>query len=244
MYHGPMMKKIGALFVIALLAGCSGANRRDSMLSDINIPPEKAVGAPPVFALPGVPLRSDIEPAAKPEAPAAEPRPEAAAPAPVPEAAVPAPVPAPAALPAAEPAAANPSAGPGDLAFHLAAAQKYAARKKYRSAAAEYAAAAPFLPAGDQRAVFLLERQGAMLLRAGDEARAGENFQAAIDKAGELGVSGNDLANAYLGLGYCKEKAKKVPEAIASYEKAMELSPSAKIKARIADTIGALKKNP
>ena len=83
-----------------------------------------------------------------------------------------------------------------------------------------------------------------MLLRVGHEARAQERFLASIAKAKELNAQGEDLANAYLGLGYCQEKAKSVPDAIASYEKALALSANEKTKARITETIGNLKKKP
>lgn len=237
MYHKCMQKKFGVFLILALLAGCSGNKKTAGLIGDINIPPEKAEGAPPAFALPGVPLKNN-EPA-----PAAEKKTEAQ-PAPAaevkPEAAAPAPAPAPAEAAVSSPAAVS----GGDLEFHLRSARKYSAAKRYRSAAAEYGAAVAFLPAGDAREVQLLERQGAMMLRVGDEAKAQEHFLAAIARAGALNVSGNDLANSYLGLGYCQEKAKKPADAIGSYEKAMELSASKKIKDRIAKTISDLKKAP
>ena len=191
---------------------------------------EDLVGKPLPFALPGVPLRSELED--EPDAATDEEKEI--------EAALP-----PAGSPPAEaaPAPAAPAAK-GDLEFHLEAAGRYSARKKYRSAAAEYGAALPFLPAGDARAVRVLERQGAMLLRAGALPKAQEYFLSAIDKAKELNSSGNDLADSYLGLGYCQEKAGKVPDAIGSYEKAMQLSGSKKIKARLAKTISDLKAMP
>lgn len=194
---------------------------------------EALVGKPLPFALPGVPLRSDM--AEEPAAPA-EPAGQAAAEAPVTAPAEPA---------AAEAAPAPDAAAPkGDLEFHLEAAGRYSARKKYRSAAAEYGAAARFLPAGDARAVYVLERQGAMLLKAGAAPKAQEYFVSAIGKAKELNAAGGDLANAHLGLGYCLEKANKVPDAIASYERAMELTSSKTVKARLAKTISELKKTP
>ncbi len=225
-----MRKNFGSLLVLALLAGCAGAQKSGAPAAEQQPPRvESGGGTPPAFALPGVPLKSDLEAAkAQPEAgvtPPAEPKPAAA-----PEE-------------QAVPAAAAPAAGK-DLEFHLGAARRYAARRQYRSAAAEYGAALPFLPAGDARAVYLLERQGAMVLRTGSEARAGEHFLAAIAKAKELNAAGKDLANAHLGLGYCLEKAKNIPDAILNYEKALELSGSAKTKARIAETISDLKKLP
>jgi tetratricopeptide (TPR) repeat protein len=131
-----------------------------------------------------------------------------------------------------------------DFEFHFSAAKRYAGKKQYRSAAAEYAAAGGYLPPGDNRAVHLLERQGAMLLRAGDEPRAQERFRGAIETAKLIGHTGNDLANAHLGLAYCLEKAGKVPDALLNYEKALALSSNKTIKARIAETIGGLKKKP
>lgn len=236
---GNMRKEFIAVLVVALLAGCSGTKKSGSLAGDINIPPDKAVGAPPAFALPGVPLKSEIQ-----AAPAAAAQPAAAAPAAA-AAETAAAETAPAQAAAAETGISTAAlVSGGDLDFHLRSARRYAARKQYRSAAAEYGAALPFLPAGDARAVQLLERQGAMLLRVGDEPKAREQFLAAINKAKEISASGNDLANSYLGLGYCQEKARQVPEAISSYEKAMELSVSKTIKARIAKTISDLKKNP
>lgn len=225
-----MRKNFVSLLVLALLAGCTGAQKSGAPAAQPQSPRvESGSGTPPTFALPGVPLQSDIE--------AEEALPEAGGTLPA-EAK-------PAAAPAERvvPAAAAPAAGK-DLEFHLGAARRYAARRQYRSAAAEYGAALPFLPAGDARAVYLLERQGAMVLRTGSEVKAGEHFLAAIAKAKVLNAAGKDLANAHLGLGYCLEKAKNISEAILNYEKALELSGSAKVKARIAETISDLKKRP
>ena len=226
------MRKIPAAFlVLAILAGCSGTRSSGGAGNAGKNPRVETAGAtPPAFALPGVPMKADLPIAGveekTPETPAAPPA--EAAPAEVkPEEAGP-----------AEAAA----AASGELDFHLAAAGKYAAKKRYRSAAAEYGAALGFLPAGDARAVRLLERQGAMLLRAGDGSRAGEHFLSAIKKAEELKTSGKDLADSYLGLGYCMEKAKRIPDAINSYEKALEFSGSKKTKARIAKTISDLQR--
>jgi len=235
-YYRIMLKQFAVLMLAAVFAGCSGWRKSDSSDSLIdNSREESSIAKPPAYALPGVPLKNDIPSAlpaeVKPAAPKpAEPEPTAPKPA------------------EPEPAGVKPAGTADDtgkdLAFHLAAAGKYAARKSYRSAAAEYGAAIPFLPVGDARAVHLLERQGAMMLRAGDEPKARERFLASIRKAEELKTSGNDLAAAYLGLGYCQEKEKKAPDAITSYEKAMELSGSKVIKARIAKTINDLKKTP
>jgi tetratricopeptide (TPR) repeat protein len=222
-----MRKNFGVLLVLALLAGCAGAQKSGAPAAEPQSPRvESGSGTPPAFALPGVPLKSDLEAEI-----AAKAQPEAAVTPPA------------EASPAATPAETAPATG-NDLEFHLGAAKRYAARRQYRSAAAEYGAALPFLPAGDARAVYLLERQGAMVLRTGSAAKAGEHFLSAIAKAKELNASGNDLANSHLGLGYCLEKAKDIPGAIANYEKALELSGSAKVKARIAETISDLKKLP
>lgn len=246
-----MTKKFAAVLTLVLLAGCSGNRKSDSADLGLDNPREEAeIKTPKDFILPGVPMKSEL-PSALAELnkvqvtdaePAEEKKPEA------PEEA-PAQIRTAAAIPAGvQPAEPKPAeavpASNGDLEFHLAAAGKYFSRKQYKSAAAEYGAALPFLPAGDVRAVRLYERQGAMLLKAGRAPKAQEQFETAIAKANELGASGDDLANAYLGLGYCQEKAKKTPEAIASYEKAMELTGSKTVKARLTDTINDLKKNP
>lgn len=231
-----MRKEFAFLLVLTLAVGCSGT--RSAGDSAGNAAPR----TPPTFALPGVPLREDI-PAAEPAAEEDSPAPAAAAPAaPAETAPVTAAVPENAA-PAAAPAAVNPE-NEKELAFHLRSARRYAAAKRYRSAAAEYGASLAFLPAGDARAVHALERQGAMLLRAGDSAKALEHFQAAIGKANGMKAPDKDVANAYLGLGYCQEQAKNIADALVSYEKAVNFSPSPKIKARIAKTISDLKKAP
>lgn len=222
------MRKISASFLILiLLAGCSGARRSGGAGKNARV--ESAGATPPAFALPGVPMKADLPIAGveekTSEAPAAPPA-EAA--------------PAEAKPEEAKPAAVTADTS-GELDFHLAAAGKYAAKKRYRSAAAEYGAALGFLPAGDARAVRLLERRGAMLLRAGDGPGASEHFLSAIKKAEELKTSGKELADSYLGLGYCLEKEKKVRDAINSYEKALELSRGKTVKARIAKTISDLK---
>ncbi len=238
-----MTKKIAAVLAFALLAGCSGNRRSDSDDLGLDNPREEdGIKAPTDFILPGVPMKSELPPALAELNKAEVPAEPAAAPA-EPAAEVPAAAPVEIKTATAAPAEAVPASSK-DLEFHLAAAGRYFSKKQYRSAAAEYGAALPFLPAGDARAVRLLERQGAMLLKGGRDLKARELFEAAIAKAGELNVSGDDLANAYLGLGYCQEKAKKNPEAIASYEKAMDLTGSKKVKARLADTISGLKKAP
>ena len=231
----------------ALFSGCAWTRKSDSGDIVIDYPRGRnGSGTPPAFALPGVPLRNDLAAAAperKPEAPPSpaeyKPAETAAAPAVTP-AAKPAPVPAKTPAPAPAPAAKTAE----DFEFHFSAAKRYAGKKQYRSAAAEYAAAGGYLPAGDARAVHLLERQGAMLLRAGDEPKAQERFRGAIETAKLIGHSGNDLANAHLGLAYCLEKAGKVPDALQNYERALALSSNKTIKARIAETIGGLKKKP
>ncbi len=213
--------------ILTFLAGCSGAGKSGGAGTNPRV--ETAGAAPPAFALPGVPMKADRAVAGMEEK-------KPAAPFTPPAEAGPAEVKTEEARPAAVAADTQ-----GELDFHLAAAGKYAVRKKYRSAAAEYGAALGFLPAGDARAVGLLERQGAMLLRAGDGHRAGEYFLSAIKKAGELKTSGKELADSYLGLGYCMEKADRIPDAVKSYEKALEFSGSKKIKTRIARTISDLK---
>lgn len=229
-----MGKTICCLIVFTLLAGCAGLRSGSREEETVELPSRDADSSQ-AFSLPGVPMKymppqgwAKPKPKEEAPAPAAAPAaPPAEQPAPAPES------PAPAAAPAQETG--------GDLEFHLGAARKYAFKKQYRSAAAEYGAAVPFLPAGDARAVQLLERQGAMLLRAGDTAKAGPLFSSAISKAEELKTAGADLANAHLGLGYCLEKKGDIPGAIKSYEKARALSTSRTIKARLAKTIGDLK---
>lgn len=236
-----MRKTLTILLAVSFLAGCGGARKpakADKSDESVELPSRRAEESQS-FSLPGVPLKF-MPPPARAKAPAQAQAPAAPAPAakPAPAEAKPAPAeekPAPAAAPAE-------SAANGDLEYHLSSARKYTAKKKYRSAAAEYAAAVPFLPAGDARAVLLLERQGSMLLRAGSEPKAKEAFLAAIKKAEELKVAGgNDLSNAHLGLGYCFEKANNKAEALKNYEKAKELTDSKRTKAKISKTIADLK---
>ena len=240
--------------LLTFLAACSGTRKSDSSAGASRNNPQG--GATPNFALPGVPLKTELlaSPAKEAAQPAekkpAEGQPAEAQPAgtaqaeAVPAAATP-PETATAAVEAVEarPAEASVVTG-GDLDFHLDAAKKYSAKRKYRSAAAEYEAAFGFLPAGDFRAVHVLERQGAMMLKAGNEAKAREHFLAAIKKAQELNIKGSDLSNSYLGLGYCMEKEHKAPDAISDYEKALEFAAGKTTKDRIAETLSNLKKAP
>ena len=240
-----MAKKFTAVLVLVLLAGCAGNRKSDNDDLGLDNPREEGgIQAPKDFVLPGVPMKNELPPALaelnKSEVPAAEPaetKTEAPAEAPAEMKTAPA---APAEAKPAEAATVSNK----DLEFHLAAAGRYLGKKQYKSAAAEYGAAIPFLPEGDARGVRLLERQGAMLLKAGKDLKAQEQFLASIAKAKELGTAGEDLANSYLGLGYAQERAKKIPEAIASYEKALELTGSKTLKARLTGTISDLKKAP
>ncbi len=256
------MKEIfTALTIIALLAGCSGTWRGAAASRTGDLGGGKDISMPPNFALPGVPLRNyKEEPAAKPaSAPSGigtvevEPADKSSVPssasaepvyilAPAGKVKSGAPSAAAPSVSSASAVGAEQSAGSPDLKFHLSAARRYYARKKYLSAAAEFKAAMRFLPAGDARAVYLLERQGAMLLRAGQLEKAKEDFKAAIAKAGAVGSSGEDLANSYLGLGYCQERTGNVAEAVGNYQKAMAFTSREMIKTRLADTIAGLKK--
>ena len=227
-----MHKKFTLFLSLLLLAGCFGSRKPKSVDGAAKASRQKAS---PDFALPGVPMKSDAVKPVTPEDkapelaadPAEEVKPEEAKPA------------------EAKPAEAAPApAANGDLDFHLAAAARYSAKRRYRSAAAEYGAAIPFLPAGDARAVRLLERQGSMTLKAGNEPKAQEYFLAAVDKAKELKTTGKDLSDSYLGLGYCQEKAGKTAEAVDSYEKARAFSESQKVKDKITKTIADLKAKP
>lgn len=236
-----MRKELAYLLVLALAAGCAGSRSSGSASAT-------TVRKPPTFALPGVPLRDDLPSEEKPEVQAEETPAPAAEAAPAPAAPTPAPAPAVQAdpVPAAKPAPAVKPAGALDpekeIAYHLKAARRYSGAKRYRSAAAEYGAAAGFMAAGDDRLVHTGERQGAMLLRAGDMAKAQPYFQSAAAKAAELNSSGRDAVNAYLGLAYCQEKAGKTAEAVASYEKALVLTDNPQVKAKVAKTLDGLKK--
>jgi tetratricopeptide (TPR) repeat protein len=230
LYYKGMVKTFMVFMSLAFLTGCFGAKKQTAASQDEAIElPSRSGDSAQAFSLPGVPLKF-MPPAPKAKAPA--PSKSAEAEQPATEAAAPA--------PEKETAAARPAEN-GDLEYHLSAAKKYALKKKYKSAAAEYGAAVPFVPAGDARAVLVLERQGAMLLRSGSEPKAKEAFLAAIQKAKELKAAGNDLSNAHLGLGYCLEKAKDIPEALKNYEKAKEFATGKKAKDRIAKTIADLK---
>ena len=224
-----MKKTLTAFLFLAVLTGCAWIKRNSSKNTAFSNPRTEAIGNPPDFALPGVPLRSELQ--EKPQAPA----PAAAA--------------EPAPKPRQETAAAQPATKPVEAAadnkeldFHLGAAQRYASSRKYLSAAAEYKAAQALMPPGDVRKVYVLERQGAMFLRADDIAKAKESFSSAIQRAQSLNLAGNDLANAYLGLAYCLELEKNIPAAIENYQKVLPLSASNIIKGRVTQTIANLKK--
>lgn len=226
-----------AFLAAALLTGCSGMNRSGRQAPDEEVElPSRAGDDSQVFSLPGVPLKFMPPPIREKAALAAEA--PAPAPAPAPETAKPAP-PATAAAPAQ--ALSKPEE---ELQFHLSAAKRYALKKQYKSAAAEYGAARNFLPPGDKRGVNLAERQGTMLMRAESYDPAAELFRGAIAKAKELNTAGTDLANAHIGLGYCLEKQGNVPDALANYEKASAISPSKAVKARLAKAIADLKAAP
>lgn len=243
-----MRKAFAAVLCLTVLSGCAWTRKSDSADIVIDYPRGRnGNSTPPPFALPGVPLRSDLAPAAAPERKPAAPAPALSRPAeykPAETAAMPA-VPAeaaPAPAKAKTPSPALSVKAAEDFEFHFSEARRYAGKKQHLSAAAEYAAAGGYLPAGDARAVHLLERQGAMLLRAGDEPKAQERFRGAIETAKLIGYAGNDLANAHLGLAYCQEKSGKIPDALLNYEKALALSSNKVMKARIAETISGLKK--
>ena len=223
MYHRAMRRQLSAILILGLLAGCSWTRKYISG-------GDEAGFTTPQYALPGVPLGEDPSPARaavqKAEPPAA---PSAAGK----SAEVPA---KPEPVTAAEERAKY-------LDFHLSAAVKYYDKRQYRSAAAEYGAALDYLAALDARAVDLLEHQGSMLLKAGDIAKAGKSFQAAIEKGKELKASGRDLSESYRKLGYCMERENKAQEAISNYEEALEFTTSKTMKDNIAQAIATLKKN-
>lgn len=219
-----------AILSLALLSGCAGMKRKQGSGQDKYIDiPSRGGEESQAMSLPGVPMKYMPPQARKKALPPQKALPEETAAAPA--------EPKPA---EAQPVQNSPKAEE-ELQFHLGAAKKYYSKKYYKSAAAEYGAALSFVPAGDPRAVHILERQGAMLLRAGKYPEAGELFRGAISKAKEINTSGKDLANSHLGLAYCLEQQAKIPEAIENYEKAEKLSTSKTVKARIAKTISGLK---
>lgn len=218
-----MRRILAASAVLALLSGCgmkSAGNRDADFVNPRNT---SSIGAPLSFALPGVPLQSEM-----PGYAGAEP--------------VPPPKQAGAKRPPSKYAPAEVPGTKADYEFHLSEARRYASKKKHLSAAAEYKAALGLLLADDPLTVHALERQGAMMLRANSTAKARKHFIAAIAKAKDLNLRNNDLAKAHLGLGFCQEKSKQIPEAIASYEKVLKFSTSSFIKRRVEKTISDLKK--
>lgn len=228
-----------AVLTLALLSGCAVLKKKGAAGKEEHIDiPSRDGDRSQAFSLPGVPLKF-MPPPAREKAPPAPEKENATAAAPT--GAPQAQANAPAAAPEETLAAQNTPEAEEELQFHVGAAKKYYSKKQYKSAAAEYGAALRFVPAGDPRAVNLLERQGAMLLRADNCAKAGEIFRGAIKKAKDLNSSGKDLANSHLGLGYCLEKQSVIPEAIENYERARELSTGKTARARIAKTIRELK---
>jgi tetratricopeptide (TPR) repeat protein len=221
-----MGKILITVLTLTLLTGCMGMKKRQAPGQDeyIDIPSRNGEESQ-AMSLPGVPLKY-MPPKAR----------EKALP---PQKALPEETPAPAPVEAL-PVQNTPKAEE-ELQFHLGAAKRYYSKKYYKSAAAEYGAALSFTPSGDTRTIYFMERQGAMLLRAGSYPEAGELFRGAIQKAKELNNSGKDLANSHLGLGYCLEQQGKIPEAIENYETAEKLSTSKANKARLAKTIKGLK---
>lgn len=223
MYHRAMRRQLSAILLLGLLTGCSWTRKYISG-------GDEAGFTTPQYALPGSPLGADPSPA-RAEVKAAE---------------TPA-APSAAGKSAEAPAKPKPVAAEDERAkqldFHLSAAEKYSAKRQYRSASAEYGAALDYLAALDARALDLLEQQGSMLLKAGDIAKAGESFQAAIKKGKELKASGRDLSESYRKLGYCMERENKTQEAISNYEEALEFTASKTMKDNISQAIATLKKN-
>jgi len=116
---------------------------------------------------------------------------------------------------------------------YLAQAVIYAEFKNYAGASAKCRAASALLSANDARRIYLLERQGWLVLKENDIPKAKQLYIEAIWTAKKQKTSGKNMVNAYCGLAYCMEKSGDIFAAELNYNHALELTANERLTSEI-----------
>lgn len=122
----------------------------------------------------------------------------------------------------------------------LKSARSHTARKEYKKAYSEYEHALAVLPKTDARRIFALERQGMLLLKEKNLAKAKKAYLDAIQTAKHLKNTGRDTMNAYSGFAYCLKKEGDIDGAARNYQIAMDLAVDDKAKTKIKKALDKL----
>ena len=113
-------------------------------------------------------------------------------------------------------------------------------KESYMEAAGKYTGALKFVGVNDPRRIYVLERQGTALGKAGKFEEGIKLYMAAIKVGKKLKIVNRDVINAYLGLSYCQTKIGNIPWAIINYKSARKLTKSESLKFKIDQVIEGL----
>jgi tetratricopeptide (TPR) repeat protein len=124
----------------------------------------------------------------------------------------------------------------------ITAAEETLGRNELDKAFALYGSASESIPTDDKRQTRVLERQGLILIKQNNCARAKRFYSAAIRTAKKHNLRGRDVAGAYSGLAYCQEKSGDPDWAAANYRAAINVTDDAALKAELQKRLAGLKK--
>jgi hypothetical protein len=130
----------------------------------------------------------------------------------------------------------------GSYESYMTAAEEALGRNELDKAFALYGKASESIAPEDKRQTRILERQGLILIKQNNCARAKRFYSAAIRTAKKHNLRGRDVAGAYSGLAYCQEKSGDPGWAAANYRAAINATDDAALKAELQKRLAALKK--
>lgn len=128
---------------------------------------------------------------------------------------------------------------PANISF--AQAEDLIAARSFHKAREKLGSAYAMLAIKDSRRVWYHERLGAILVKEESYDAAQEQFAEAIQIASTLSISDSHLADAYAGMGFCLNHAKKRAYAAKFFNKALELGPSSENRVRITTELEKIK---
>ncbi|MCG2725883.1 MAG: PorV/PorQ family protein [Elusimicrobia bacterium] len=123
---------------------------------------------------------------------------------------------------------------------YLEYAEDYLAQRDYENAFNEFGKASESISIDDGRQVYILERQGLILLKQNNYSRCKRFYSAAIKTAKSLNIADKNVVNAYLGLAYCQKKTGGEKWAIINYKAVLKLTKDSNTKLRIEKALNKL----
>ena len=116
---------------------------------------------------------------------------------------------------------------------YIKKADEYLSLDDLDNAFNEYGKASKSISVDDERQISILERQGYILAKQNNCARAKKLYASSINLSKKLNIKNKDVINAYLGLAYCQKEEGNSEMALKNYKAALKITDNPATKKKI-----------